>query len=99
MAEQKLQTQPGWKTIPIGGLILTPGNACTYKTGEWGVFKPVWNSKTCIQCMICWVNCPDASILVKDGKVIGIDYEHCKGCGICAQVCPTKPKSINMEKK
>lgn len=99
MSDKNELKQPGWKSIPIGGLILTPGNAAAYKTGEWGVFKPVWNSKTCIQCMICWVNCPDSSILVKDGKVTGIDYEHCKGCGICAQVCPTKPKSINMEKK
>jgi len=23
-----------------------------------------------------------------------IDYEYCKGCGICAQVCPTKAISM-----
>ncbi len=97
--EQKIQKQPGYKDIPIGGLILEPGGAKKYKTGDWGVFKPIWNTKTCIQCMFCWVNCPDASILVEEGKVVGIDYEHCKGCGICAQICPTKPKSITMEKK
>jgi pyruvate ferredoxin oxidoreductase delta subunit len=28
--------------------------------------------------------------------MIGIDYHHCKGCGICVEVCPTKPKSLVM---
>jgi len=40
--------------------------------------------------MICWIYCPDSSILVEDGKMIGFDYKHCKGCGICAAECPTK---------
>ena len=31
--------------------------------------------------------CPDASIEVKDGQMTGIDYEHCKGCGVCAREC------------
>jgi pyruvate ferredoxin oxidoreductase delta subunit len=39
--------------------------------------------------MICWVFCPDSSILVKEEKMVGIDYDHCKGCGICAHECPT----------
>jgi Pyruvate/2-oxoacid:ferredoxin oxidoreductase delta subunit len=37
------------------------------------------------------VSCPDSSILVEAGKVVGIDDKHCKGCGICAKECPTKP--------
>jgi Pyruvate/2-oxoacid:ferredoxin oxidoreductase delta subunit len=27
-------------------------------------------------------------VLAKDGKVTGYDYDHCKGCGICAFECP-----------
>ncbi len=85
MAEKKT-----WKEIPIGGTIDKPGTAKEYKTGEWRTFKPVKDEKRCIHCLICWIYCPDSSILVKDTKQVGFDYDHCKGCGICAQVCPVK---------
>jgi pyruvate ferredoxin oxidoreductase delta subunit len=28
--------------------------------------------------------------------MIGIDMDHCKGCAICVEVCPTNPKSLLM---
>ena len=37
--------------------------------------------------MLCWIVCPDVSILVKDQVMTGIDYDHCKGCGICVHEC------------
>ncbi len=79
-----------WKEIPIGGLIDKAGSAKEYKTGEWRTFKPIRDEKKCINCLICWVYCPDSSILAKDGKMTGFDYDYCKGCGICASVCPVK---------
>jgi pyruvate ferredoxin oxidoreductase delta subunit len=36
------------------------------------------------------------SIIARDKKMIGIDFDHCKGCGICVEVCPTNPKSLLM---
>jgi pyruvate ferredoxin oxidoreductase delta subunit len=27
------------------------------------------------------------SIIVENEKVIGFDYDHCKGCGICVEQC------------
>ena len=80
--------EKGWKDIPIGGLILEPGNAEEYKTGSWRTFKPVRDEEKCTNCLLCWIYCPDSSIIVEDGKIKGIDYEHCKGCGICSTQCP-----------
>lgn len=61
-----------------------------FKTGGWRTFKPVLNKEKCIQCYICWKYCPDVSIRIKDDESIEFDYEHCKGCGICAYECPKK---------
>jgi pyruvate ferredoxin oxidoreductase delta subunit len=86
--------------LPLAGVIEEAGNARNYDTGSWGAFKPVLNLDICIQCLFCWVYCPDSAILVEDGQVVGIDYDHCKGCSICSVECPTKPeKAIVMVKK
>ena len=91
------EKQKSWKEIPIGGKVTEAGNAAKYKTGGWRTFKPVRNNKKCINCLQCWIFCPDSSIKVSDGKMVGFDYDHCKGCGICAKVCPVK--CIDMEKE
>jgi pyruvate ferredoxin oxidoreductase delta subunit len=84
------------KELPAGD-ILEAGTAAEFETGSWRSERPIWHTETCIQCMICWVSCPDTAVVVKDGKMSGFNYEHCKGCGICARECPTKVKSITME--
>jgi len=61
--------------------------------GDWRVLKPVYNRDICIDCQFCWIYCPDVSIISRDKKMIGLDYDHCKGCGICVEVCPTNPNS------
>ncbi len=73
---------------PRGALIPTGGNAGVYQTGTWRAERPIWDEEKCTDCMICWNYCPDASILVTDEKMKGIDFFHCKGCGICAVECP-----------
>jgi pyruvate ferredoxin oxidoreductase delta subunit len=52
------------------------------KTGSWRNMKPVRDEEKCIQCGLCKIFCPDFSI-DKDS----IDYDYCKGCGICAEEC------------
>lgn len=80
----------GWKSIPLGGLILEAGNSVEYKTGGWRAFRPVRDAERCTNCLICWIFCPDSSIVVENEKFGRFDLDHCKGCGICAQQCPVK---------
>lgn len=86
----------GWREIPIGGIVTEPGTAAEYNTGSWRTRRPVLDKEKCINCMTCWISCPDSCIKISDGKVEGIDYDHCKGCGICAEECPKKVKAITM---
>ena len=97
--KKSAQAQPGWKDIPIGGMILKAGNAFEHKTGGWRTFRPILDKAKCINCLTCWFYCPDASINVEDGKLTGFDLEHCKGCGICSKICPVKGSAIKMEKE
>ncbi len=71
-------------------------SSCFKLVSDWRVLKPVYNRDLCIDCQNCWTYCPDSSIISRDKKMIGIDYDHCKGCGICVEVCPTNPKSLLM---
>lgn len=68
----------------------------TATVASWRVIKPVYNRDICIDCQNCWVWCPDTSIISRDKQMLGIDYDHCKGCGVCVEVCPTNPKSLLM---
>lgn len=92
----KYKELKGWKELPIGGLILEAGNSVEYDSGSWSPQKLLFHEDRCIQCLLCWIGCPDASIVVKDGKVVGIDHLHCKCCGICITHCPTEPKSLEL---
>ena len=41
----------------------------------------------CTVCGNCWLFCPDSSVVEADGKY-QINYDYCKGCGVCAEECP-----------
>jgi pyruvate ferredoxin oxidoreductase delta subunit len=71
-------------------------NSRNTSVADWRVEKPIHNKDYCIDCQNCWIYCPDMSIISRDKKMVGIDYDHCKGCGICVEVCPTNPKSLLM---
>jgi 2-oxoacid:acceptor oxidoreductase delta subunit (pyruvate/2-ketoisovalerate family) len=53
---------------------------------------------TCNECENCYVFCPDASI-VKTEETLShqVDYDFCKGCGICFSECPRGAISLKEE--
>ncbi len=90
-------TQKGWKELAIGGIIDQPGTAEEYHTGGWRNFKPIRDEQRCTNCLLCWMHCPDTAITAEDGKFKEFDLRYCKGCGICAYICPVK--CIEMKKE
>ncbi|HID26566.1 MAG TPA: 4Fe-4S dicluster domain-containing protein [Methanosarcinales archaeon] len=72
----------GIKGIPV---MCEPASSLQRNTGTWRVFKPIIDTEKCVKCLRCWVFCPEGAIHVKDE--LWIDYEHCKGCGICVNLC------------
>jgi 2-oxoisovalerate ferredoxin oxidoreductase delta subunit len=69
------------------------------KTGTWRIFKPIIDKEKCIKCYRCWIFCPENTIRIeKDGTIV-IDYDYCKGCGVCANECPVKAITMVKEEK
>jgi 2-oxoacid:acceptor oxidoreductase delta subunit (pyruvate/2-ketoisovalerate family) len=78
-----------WQALEPGGTSL-PASAPQPRTGGWrtGV-KPAVDRSKCVDCLLCWLHCPDSAVLLAGTGFNGFDYDHCKGCEICAAVCPT----------
>lgn len=69
------------------------------KNAGWRNIRPILDEESCTNCLQCYMYCPDGTIYkVRDemGGVLklAIDYDFCKGCGICARIC--KFGSISM---
>ncbi len=77
-----------WRDVPMAGVAFG-ATAEAVETGQWRSIRPLWDSEKCISCLICWNQCPDRAVTTDEsGKVTGIDEFYCKGCGICAHLCP-----------
>ncbi|MCS7119138.1 MAG: 4Fe-4S binding protein [Archaeoglobaceae archaeon] len=58
-------------------------------TGSWRNYRPVFDVNLCTKCDMCTIYCPEGVIV--QGEV---NYEFCKGCGICKEIC--KQRAIKM---
>lgn len=69
----------------------SPGEAGA--TGDWRTSRPSLERGRCLAvkqddtaCQLCWVYCPD--VCITQGVPPAVELQYCKGCGICAEVCP-----------
>ena len=86
-----------WRELEPGGTV-EPAGADRQRTAGWrtGV-KPVVELDRCVNCLLCWLHCPDSAVVVHGTVFDGFDYDFCKGCEICAAVCPVD--AIRMERE
>jgi NADPH-dependent glutamate synthase beta subunit-like oxidoreductase len=60
--------------------------------------KRCFNCGVCNLCDNCFIFCPDVAIRKENGNNV-IDYDHCKGCGICVEECPRDAMIMEEEGK
>jgi pyruvate ferredoxin oxidoreductase gamma subunit len=94
---QRAKPAFGYLDAPIGGVILDAGNSIrkNLSTSRQG-FLPAYDQDTCVHCGLCDIVCPDLCFVWTDERegelavrLQGIDYNYCKGCLKCVDVCPT----------
>lgn len=77
-----------WQDLPSAGRISPTTRAS--RTGSWRTGKkPEVELATCVNCLLCWLYCPDSAVTLDGSTFTGFDYDYCKGCEVCAEVCPS----------
>ena len=78
-----------WQDLPTGGAVVAADVEQPH-TGGWRTgLKPEVELSACVNCLLCWLYCPDSAVLLDGTTFAGFDYDFCKGCEICAEACPT----------
>ncbi len=87
----------GYLDAPAGAVIREPGNSIhrDLSISREG-FLPAYDPGTCTHCGICDIVCPDLCFVWSSEpggepavRLLGIDYQYCKGCLKCVDACPT----------
>ncbi|MFP3205007.1 MAG: 4Fe-4S binding protein [Metallosphaera yellowstonensis] len=85
--------------LPPGVPLARPSLGSSGQTGTWRVLRPVIHYDKCTKCRLCFFYCVENTIDLEPNMFPKIDYQYCKGCGVCAQVCPTAAIEMMREVK
>lgn len=86
----------GWKEIAPAGVCSK--SSTSFLTGDWKTYTPIRDLEKCTRCLTCVLFCPDGAInWIPEKEDIEFDMKYCKGCGICANECPTKAIKMKLE--
>jgi len=78
-----------WTALEPGGVVVRD-DAVQPVTGGWRTgLRPEADLSLCVDCLLCWLYCPDSAVKLDGAAFAGFDLDHCKGCELCAAVCPT----------
>ncbi len=91
----------GYENQIAGGTVTNPGNTVNKDLSPGRAGKiPLFHAEKCTNCGFCDVVCSDLCMVFrkelneKTGKdamfMKGIDYQYCKGCLKCVEVCPVE---------
>lgn len=84
-----------WKEMTLAGVC--PKSSVGFLTGDWKTYMPVRDLEKCTVCLTCVMLCPEGAIRYRpEYNRIEFDLGFCKGCGICANECPTKAITMKM---
>ncbi|MGZ3579190.1 MAG: 4Fe-4S dicluster-binding protein, partial [Syntrophales bacterium] len=57
-----------------------------------------FNCGICNQCDNCYMFCPDVAVIRgKNSNERQINYDYCKGCGLCVVECPRNSMTLREE--
>ncbi|MFQ6084698.1 MAG: 4Fe-4S binding protein [Candidatus Bathyarchaeia archaeon] len=99
---------PGWKKMGLGpgtgianvipAVPFGQGNP-SFKTGSTRTQRPITDTEKCNLDKLCWLYCPDGARSPDPDTYFAVDLDYCKGCGVCAAVCPEKAITMQDELK
>ncbi|MGL4973391.1 MAG: 2-oxoacid:acceptor oxidoreductase family protein [Culicoidibacterales bacterium] len=99
IAYTRKATPFGYETQNQGGEIAGPNSYTKNLTASREGMMPEYLNEKCIHCSNCDNVCPDFCFVWEEGTdargraqmfLQGIDYNYCKGCLKCVEVCPTQ---------
>lgn len=77
-----------WQALPTAGIV-APAEVDAPRTGGWRTgLVPTVDLSLCVNCLLCWLYCPDSAVRLDGTAFTSFDLDVCKGCEICAEVCP-----------